>query len=162
MVYELYLSKAATPTPAKMQHPPPHVHIDNCCTMCRGCNITSLVIKAAVHLRISFLFTQSSINLPPGFLTFELNRKTGTRKQRVDFPEATQRMNGRSRAWGSIPAFVPPLDAIAYMEVKVWLSSIFRSFFTATMNSTGKREFLKRMRNYFFEADSKYIVSIKD
>lgn len=155
------LVKLLPPSP-QMQHPPPHVHIDNCSTMCRGCNITSLVIKAAVHLRSSFLFTQSSINLPPGFLTFELNRKTGTRKQRVDFPEATQQMNGRSRAWGSIPVFVPPLDAIACMEVKVWLSSIFRSFFTATMNSTGKREFLKRMRNYFFEADSKYIVSIKN
>ena len=160
MVYELYLSKAATKK-KKIQHPPLHVHIDDRCTACRGCNVSSLVIKAAVHLCSSFLFTELH-KLVSGFLTFELNRKTGTRKQRVDFPEATQQMNGRSRAWGSIPVYVPALDIIVYMEVKVWLSSIFRSFFTATINSTGKREFLKRMRNYFFEADSKYMVSIED
>ena len=161
MVYELYLSKAATKKKKNTTSSAPHAH-RWLWHICRRCNITCLGVRAAVHLCSPFLFPQSSIDLPLGFLTFELSRKTGTRKQKVDFPEATQQMTGRSRAWGSIPRCVPPLGTVVYMEVKVWLSSIFRSFFTAIMNSTGKRECLERMRNHFLEANSKYMVSIKD
>ena len=53
------------------------MHRDDCRTACRGCNVSSLVIKAAVHLSSSFLFTQSSINLPPGSSLLSWTGKRG-------------------------------------------------------------------------------------
>lgn len=128
------------------------------CTDSAPLNSRPLRICAAPHD-----VHQASINFIQWFLTDELSREINIREQRafpckrIDFPKATQQLNGRDRTWVFTSVHVTPphscgLDrgeAVGFTSLWVFF------FFRVPTNLKDQEAVLEREKSYLLEGNSR-------